>query len=100
MEHTVHEHPSRIDILFKGVRGLHLVNTYLDSFLKVYKIPYDYDQTTRIGFSSSDADGDKQLFALDSREGRSFIVSCGCHLYEDQKENHEPSHFDQNFSGL
>ena len=100
MGHTVYEHPSRIDILFKGVEGLHLVSTYLDSFLKVYKIPYNYDQATRIGFSSSDADKDKQLFALDSKEGRSFIVSYGCHVHEDQKENHEPSHFELNFSRL
>ena len=100
MGHIVHEHPSRIDILFKGVEGLHLVNAYLDSFLKVYKISYNYDQATRIGFASSKIDEDKQLFALDSKEGRSFIVSYGCHVREDQKESHEPSHFDQNFSNL
>ena len=38
MGHTIYEHPSRIDILFKGVDGLHLVDTFLDSFLKIYII--------------------------------------------------------------
>ena len=100
MGHTVYEHPSRIDILFKGVEGLHLVNTHLDSFLKIYKIPYNYNQTALIGFAISNIDEDKQLFALDSKEGRSFIISYGCYIHEDQKENHEPSHFELNFSRL
>ena len=98
--HTVYEHSSRIDILFKGVEGIHLFDTYLDSFLKIRKISYHYDQTALVGFANSNIDEDKQLFALDSKEGRSFIVSYGCHVHEDQNENHKSGRFDQNFSGL
>ena len=89
----VYEHQSRIDILFKGVEGLHLVNTFLDSFLKIHMIPYNQNQVARIGFNVSNISEEKRLFALDSKERRSFMISYGCHMYEDQGETHEPSHF-------
>ena len=96
---TVH-YPSRIDILFKGVKGMHWTDTVLHGELKIYRVGNREAEISKLGFRSKSTDAQKQLFALDSHYRRSFVLSYGRHVHEDDAEVFDPGSFDSNFTNV